>query len=98
MSSTENLLNSGKAFKLIEQICLPAVNRTFMNRKQSFVNSEEKPPDNGTNTSINQLESNGKFWIVLSENVGKRSHNVAFSQSKNSFSDQVNIIFLFVLT
>ena len=27
------LLNSGKAFELIEQTCLPTVNRAFMKRK-----------------------------------------------------------------
>ena len=39
------------------------------------------------------LESNGKFWIVLLENVRERSHNAACSKSKSFFSDEMNIIF-----
>ena len=46
------------------------------------------------NTSIHRLESKGKFWIVLFEEVRKRSHNFAFSKSKSSFPDQLNIDFL----
>ena len=45
------------------------------------------------NNSIHRLESKGKFWIVLFENVRKCSHNFAFSKSKTSFSDQLNIMF-----
>ena len=47
------------------------------------------------NNSIHRLKSNGKFRIVPSENVTKRSHNVAFSKSKSSFCDEGNIIFFY---
>ena len=30
---------------------------------------EGKPPDNGTNTFINRLESKRKSWIILLEHV-----------------------------
>ena len=63
------------------------------NNRFPVVNCEGKLLDNGTNTSINRMESNGKFWIVLLENVGKRSHNFAFSKSENSFSNQLNTTF-----
>ena len=45
------------------------------------------------NTSIHRLESKGKFWIVLFENIRKHSYNFAFSKSKSLFSDQLNIMF-----
>ena len=56
---------------------------------------KEKSLDKRRNASIHRMESKGKFWINLfkKKKIRKRSHNAAFSESKNSFSDQVKTIF-----
>ena len=57
---------------------------------------KEKSLDKRRNTSIHRMESKGKFWINLfKKKIRKRSHNAAFSESKNSFSDQVKTFFFF---
>lgn len=41
----------------------------WMDGKRVWMDGKGKPPDNGTNTFINRLESKGKFWIILLEYV-----------------------------
>ena len=56
------------------------------------VNCQGKLLDNGTNTPIRRLESNGKTLIFLSENVRKCMNNAAFSNIQNLFPEPVNTI------
>ena len=65
--------NSGKEFKLTEKFVrrLSIALLTLSSGTYRFpgINYKDKPLNNGTEYFNHRLKSNGRFWIVLSENV-----------------------------